>query len=480
MRIFLILILSFFIAQCFLLTWILPLVIIGFGLYLWFLVKSPEIGLFMAFLVIIDCFSMLSENLMWLPTLYRIRDIFFITSFIPLFIGLSQNDKRIKEVFGGPLAKCIYAIIVLTIAQMFITKIRFNDESFNSIIRIGRKYLYYAMYFPAVFVLLDEARLKRFVKLFVITTAVFCLLYISQFFVGPSHRIFVWGRVEWQNLQGFNVTRMYIPGVLFATLLFHVCFAIFLFNNKIKSKFLNSLLMSIAGIQTLLTFGRAHIFGVVTGSLFSSLFSKGLNKKKALLKVSLIGVFIVFGIFIYSLFHSYYKKTNFFQAVSARIYSTYEAISKKQDTFGFRLRDSAGRIELIKNNPLLGVGFVHDESRLFSMERGFNRAIRTTDSGIITLLLDFGLLGAGWLFFVSFVFLKSARKVLKSSSNELHRSIMLGILAFYFGRVFSFITLADFVTYDGIIAIVLAFVFTKVLNCNSKFAYGFINNHSQL
>ncbi len=447
---------ALFLSYSFLINLYLPLIIIIFCLYIWLLLKFPEIGIFIALLVIVDCFSIISGNLLWFPNFFRIRDVFFLLSFLPLLSGILKNEnKKIKDIFLSPIAKCIFLILFLVLLQIAITKIRFSSESFVSILRMGRRYIYYAIFFPVMYIFIDEVRFKRFCRLFLLSVIIFCLLYIFQFIIGPNHRIFFWGRVEQQNLQGYYITRIYVPGILFSTLLFEISLMVFLFYGPSRLRYKNFVLMCITGVQTILSFGRAYIFGVVMGSAIAIFLANKMNKAKALLKVFIILILLVFGITTYSYFFSS-NKANIFMPIFKRIYSTFDSLAKGTDTFGFRLKDSAGRIELIKENPIFGVGFVHDESSLFFTERGFNKAIRTTDSGIVTLLLDFGLLGAVWFFSLTLVIIRKVFSAYKKQSSIFLKSIILGVCAFYLGRVFSFITLADFVTYDGIVGIVVS------------------------
>jgi len=463
MKILLILFLSLFISSFFLINIYAPFIFLIFSLYLWLLFRYPEVALFISILVIMNCFSMMSPDFLRVPYVFRIRDIFFLSTFLPLLVGIYRKDEKIKYVFSNPIAKGIYIILFLALIQVFVTKLRFPEETFNSIIRMGRRYFYYAIFFPALYVLLDRDRFKRFEKLFISSVVIFCFMYIIQFLIGPSHRIFLWGRVEYQILQGFRVTRMYVMGVIAATLIFHITFMIFLFYRKFRHKLRNVFLMVLSGIQTLITFGRAHIFGVITGILFGVICAKRQPKFRNLFKIFIALFLILFlGEIISKTFFS--QKEDFLKAIFSRIISTYKAIIYKEDTFYFRIKDSLGRMELIKKNPILGIGFVHDESKLFAFERGFSKQIRTSDSGTVTLLLDFGILGIIWLFTMSFIVLRRSLYIYNRINSQFYKSVILGIISFYFGRLFSFITLADFVVYDGMMIITLAIILLEIIN----------------
>ena len=168
MRIMFIILLGLISGFCLLSSLILPFLCLALIFYLWLLFEYPEIALFVSFLVIVNCFSMMDENIFRLPNLFRLRDLFFLSMFIPLFVGLYKRDKKAKYVFNNPIAKCISFILILSFIQIFVTHLRFGDESINSILRMGRRYFYYSLFFPALYILLDKKRFKRFAKLFII------------------------------------------------------------------------------------------------------------------------------------------------------------------------------------------------------------------------------------------------------------------------------------------------------------------------
>lgn len=453
--------LSLFVAGLFFINILLPWFFFAFVGYIWLMYKHPEMALFAALLIILNCFSLISEDLLRFPNIFRLRDIFLVLTFIPLLRGIVRKDVRIKYIFSSPFAKCIYIMLFLFTAQVFITKYRFSGESLNSIIRAGRKYVYYAIFFPLVYVLMEDARFKRFMKLLCGSAIVFSCLFLLQFVLGQSHQIFKWAVIVEQDLQTYFVTRMYIDGQIIPTLIFHVSFMVYLYCQQFRYKFQNTLLMLLTGAQTIVTFGRAHLFGVVTGTLLG-LFVARRIKRRGFMKLFLLVLaiatanFLVVGILK--------PKLQLFQAIAARITSIYGAVVKRNDTFGFRFEDSYGRLALINDNPVFGVGFVHDESRLFSLMRGYGGALRSADSGIVTLLLDFGIVGAVWLIMLTMVFWKRGMQCFNNTSNSLNKAFILGIISFYFGRLFSCITLVDFIVYDGIVVIAMALALMEVMH----------------
>ena len=426
------------------------------------LVRFPEIALFLTILVVFDCFSMISENALRLPFLFRLRDVMLISMFFPFLAGVYKRDERIKNVFRSPIAKAILCISFIVLFQLLLTKIRFPQESVNSMVRMGRKYLYYCLFFPALYILQDKIKQRRFLKISISAIVIFAVLYIIQFFAGSSIVLFPYGRVSLQNLSGESVNRLYIAGAGLVTFLFQVLLMIILFGEQKRKKIMIFLLM-LFGLQTVLTFGRAHILGVIVGTLFALVLSR---EKKLFKKVVLAVSFFTIITFFFSMGFAvvFPEKRNPVEVIGSRIVSTFDAVVNKTDTFGGRLEDSAGRIDLLKRHSIVGIGFLHDEADMWGYNKGtIARSFRTGDSGILSLLMDFGLFGFSVLLFLSFLFLKRAMTLYRRLDSVYSRALVLGIVSYYFGRLFSFITLADFVTYGGIVVITLSLVILELI-----------------
>jgi hypothetical protein len=376
-----------------------------------------------------------------------------------------KDGNAIRYVFSNPIAKCIYLVISIAIIQIFVTKYRFPEETIGSIIRIARRYFYYAIFFPALYILLDDKKFARFLKLAIGSVVVFCVIFIAQFLAGPEHKLFLWPvNVEYQVLQGFRVTRIYVDGTMAATLLFTVSFMFLLFSRGFKYSLQNIIIFLITIFQNIVTFGRANIFGIITGILFSIAVTQARSRIKNILKVVLAlacaSALIWAGFLIFSTKGSELPKAAFY-----RFGSAYTAFSQSEDTFIARVQDNLGRMSLVKKNYIFGIGFVHDESSLFASARGTAESgIRTSDSGILTLLLDMGIVGVLWLFAMTVIFFKRSTFIYRRTAGQPYGAVVLGIIAFYFSRLFSFITLADFVLYDGIVTMMVAFAILEAIN----------------
>lgn len=441
-----------------------PFAFLFIFMYLWLLFRYPEIALFISIAAIFNFYSMVNEDFLRVPNVFRIRDVFFLLAFLPLLVGVYKKNPMVAHVFNNPVAKGIYIILCLSLLQALVTKMRFPDETLNSIIRMGRKYFYYTLFFPLLYVMLYRpGSFRRFVGLFALTGAALSAAYIAQFMLGPANSVFLSGRVEYQSLQGANVTRIYIMGTTIVTLLFHISLMVLLFCKDSRQRAIGAFLTVLSGIETLLTFGRAHILGVAGGTILGIGLAGGRNRTLTLLKVVIVIVLIL--VAVEGVGRIFFAEKEFlFSAVSSRVTSVYSAMTRdSEDTFFFRIRESMKRQDLISRNLLFGIGFVHDESRLFASERGYDTAIRTADSGLVSLVLDFGVSGVIWLGIFTSIVLRRFFQLYRVAQSPFYKSVMLGILSFYLGRLLSFLTLADFVSYDGITIVVLSLAIMEAI-----------------
>lgn len=379
-------------------------------------------------------------------------------------MGIYKKDEKIRSVFSGPISKAIWLIILITIFQILITKMRYPSENFGSIFRIGRQYFYYAIYFPAVYVLMDKIRFKRFLKWLLTIVVAFCLLFILQTIIGSIPKLFPFGRVEYQSLQGFKVVRIYLGGITVPALIFQVLLMILLFGNFQKKRIQILFLTVITGMQALLTFYRAHIIGIFVGTMAGFIVAKGMPRMKRLFQlVAAICCFFILADMGFKVL--YPNKTSLIQAFGARISSVHTAVLTKGDTFGYRLEQSQGMYEIIRQNPFFGGGFVHDESNLFARQRInglISAGIRAGESGFLTLLFDLGLMGLIWLGYLSYCFIKRFLFIYRFSKDSMLKAVALGILSFYCGRILASIIQPAYVGYQSILVLVLALVFLEL------------------
>lgn len=468
-KLFLIILISFFISQCFLINYFIPLFFFIIAGFIWLIFRHPEVSLFVVVLAANNFFSLISEDIFRLPGVFRFKDLLFILTYLVFFAQILQKKVKLRRsLFSRTILLITFFVLLEILLTMFV-----ENQGFNYTIRMGRRYLYYLLYFPLVYFIDNDNKFKHFLSLILGATVIYSLLMIVQYIIGPSHILFRFAsHVEEQKIAGEYVTRTYAVGSSISLIVFYFSFFRILLENKYDwFNFLVLIFTFFSGVY--LGFSRANLFGVVVGLIFSVFIL--LNAR---LKMRALFITFIFVIALSSAFEIMRVATG--KAVPNPITHSFKALlsgaddlRNKTGTFGFRLNDSAERIGLIRKNPISGIGFVHPLSEIIKI-RTVTSGIVTNDSGIVTLLLDFGVFGIFWLFVLTLVFFRSARELFFSVVDSKKRALAIALFAYYFSRLFSFLTLGEFVFQEGIVTIAVTLFILNYIETNKD---GFINSN---
>lgn len=468
-KLLLIILISFFLSQFLLLNYFIPLFFLLIAGFIWLILRRPEIALFVVVLSANDFFSLISEDIFRLPGVFRLKDLLFIIPCFVLFLQILQRKIILRR---SLFSRTIWLITFFVILEVFLTML-VQQQGFNFTIRTGRRYLYYLLYFPLVYLINDDRKFKRFLSLILGATVIFSLLMIAQNILGDSYILFRFASsVGEQKIAGEYVTRTYVAGASLALIGFYFYFFRILLEKKYGWLNLCVLILTFfSGVY--LKFGRANLFGAAAGLIFSVFIM--LNMR---LRIRAFLVTLIFGIMLFSSFQiirlgSGKAVPNPVTLSFKSLLSGADDLRNKTGTFEFRLKDSAERIDLIKKHPIAGVGFVHPSSKIIN-SRGVWAEIITGDSGIITLLLDFGIFGIFWLFALTLVFFRKVKKLFFSVADSGRRSLVIALFAYYFSRLFSFLTLGEFVFQQGIVTLAMVLFILNYIEVNQN---GSINNY---
>jgi hypothetical protein len=320
----------------------------------------------------------------------------------------------------------------------------------------------------------NEQRVKRFFKFVVVSSVVYSLLMLLQYFMGPEHVLFRFAsQVAMQKIGGQYVTRTYSGGSTLVLIVFFIYFFKLVIQKKFDFTNVSIVLLTFLG-SIYLKFGRANICGVIVGFLTTFFFLFDMKRKKEFLVVSAVSIVACFFLFETVRFIANGAIPNPISHSISMFCSGANDLLNRAGTFEFRLKDSADRIELIKSHLITGIGFIHPESGVLKI-RTIMGGIVTVDSGIITLLLDFGLIGVFWLLILTGTVFQKARQLYFSNIEDSYKVIVAAIFSYYFSRFFSFLTLSEFVFQSGIVTIVVALFGLNYLGLKKD---GPVNYHS--
>ncbi|MCP5462725.1 MAG: O-antigen ligase family protein [bacterium] len=336
------------------------------------------------------------------------------------------------------------------------------EVSLESSIRLARKYLFYLSFFAILYYIQDIADIKKFLFIFIALAVCCSSLFYTQFFVGSRFKIMRYLLMDYQQLGGFYILRIYLAGSTpLLCLSFAICFWLTQCYTTQKKVRVFLILSFFLGIALFLCFSRARWvmqFLIIAVPFF---FATKYEKAKTL-KLTLITACIGFIILIVAQAVGVDFLTHLTKLIQ-RIESTYYEIIHQTGTFGYRLEDSFQRINMFLKRPLLGVGFLHHLAALESPKAAFVKdyLVETIDSGLITLLVTMGLGGVAVFSIVLIGFFTRSIKIIRVNNSPLLRGICLGCLGYIAGATLTFITLPCFTSLNEIPYITLAFALVE-------------------
>ena len=123
-------------------------------------------------------------------------------------------------------------------------------------------------------------------------------------------------------------------------------------------------------------------------------------------------------------------------------------------------------LELLAENPVIGVGLIHPDSGVLNTDT--DKAY-FSELGCIQFLFHFGLAGLAWVVYFAYVFNRNVRKVLLDPTIP-KRSLMflIGGHAYFIGSLLMAFLNMGFVMYGGIVLIVLFVAYSEVLSWKDR------------
>jgi hypothetical protein len=433
--------------------------------YMFFLFRWPHLALIAGIVIIFDGLGLINPVTFFrMPGVFRLGDLVFISLFAPLLFNAKWH-RRARNVFRHSISLMfpIMVILFLTTFQMVRTWLQY-DLPLNSCIMAGRHYWYYA-FLPLVAIYLDTSHKRKVVyRLFLVVISALASVVIIQSvmyavfqirFINPNIQF---SPANWGNMQLFS--RIYIPGEPTLVLGFALAFWGVFQRKSARKRVGFAALALLCALALLLVNSRmrwVHMLLVV----LIPVFFLGPHISKAgrrLLCVVTVVVFILVSVFALT-----GRSNDLVSSITARAVSGWTDFRDKKGTWDYRLEDNRFRVQLIRKHPLFGVGFIH----IYYAHRfgGLGPAdevgmpaqgITTTDSGIVTLLVDFGAIGSLWAVWYFISVLGFCSKMLRSSKNGDLRWTSLPLIGYMTGGLVTFVTLGVFTMAGAIVGLSFA------------------------
>jgi hypothetical protein len=429
-------------------------VALGAG-YIFALFRWPHLALMVALVFITDVLGLFDPGKSFnIAGVFRLKDLLFASLFLPLLFNVKWQ-RRARKAFNDcrTIALPILAILVLTTLQMVRTSLQY-DLPLNTCIMEGRQYWYYA-FVPLAAIYLDTSyKAKSAFRMFMLVTTGLACVIITQTVIYAifgtelvSYHIQA-AEGQWGNMR---FLRIYLPGEALLVLGFALAFWGLVLRRSTRKMLGYAAMAPLCALAILFVNSRmrwAHTLLVVLIPIF--FLGRHVHKVRRRL---LYGVPILV-LVLAALFMVVFRSNVFVSWTVERAASAWTDLRERRGTWEYRLDNSQFRFRLIRENPLFGLGLVHSDyasrfgageivMRVYGKELPFKEGVATTDSGIVSLLVHFGAIGAIWAMWYFFGALRFCSQRM-SEENQVLNWTSIPLIAYMTGGVLTFVTLGFF------------------------------------
>jgi len=387
-----------------------------------------------------------------IPGIFKLRDLLLLSTVFVASLRLLSARRAFLPLSLLPVrATLAFTVYIILVAAYTVAT---GHSGFNLAFRVAAPYFYYLIVIPVVVFVSSRRKLSVFLTVLLVLSLVSQVLMIFPFVTQKPLSPFA--AVKWMNVGGVDIPRIYVLSFNLTGVALLCLFGVYLYSPSNRTRVLSvvSGLALLSGV--ILTFGRAFWVGTLGGLLFLFILAYvRSNKRNVLLRrtarlwlgTAAAAALVVIYLAIIGKEGSILKSSG---VIGKRFTSTFSDIVGRKGTFGLRLEDSAFRIQLYKQNPLLGAGYVHRTSE-FARELP-QRDVGTADSGVITILAQTGLVGMAVALGLVAIFLKRGLFVFQRVRDPILKGVSLGIVAFYVHSIITFVGLTGtvFTHYAGI------------------------------
>lgn len=321
-----------------------------------------------------------------IPGFFKSFDVGFLLCAISGFLIWRRYLHARTDIFYGSFAVLILMFTTYLIFEVVQTSyIQLQDIKLT--LQAGRFYFYLLFYFAAIPFILTYRKWSLLIKwlggIAVFGAAVYDIQKIFNFgFLRPFYKT-----VGSNTVGGVEVLRMKAaiagPGAITAGILLAYILA-----GQIKKRRKSWIYLAFLTLQPLLSFARGYIISVyallVTVIIFAPVASL---KKNKIIIYSFIGLLVVAS---GTSLVKWGDITVFPRLFFTRVASAGSDYMDKSGTYLVRQKMRDDRIKLVHDNPIFGVGFIHNDSGLYSHIEG---GVGSGHDGYISLWGQIGYLG---------------------------------------------------------------------------------------
>lgn len=434
------------------------LLLIG-AFYIYFLFRWPHIALLGGLVIILDGFGFLNrETFLRVAGLFKGKDIIFVTLFMPLVFQRRWQTRAVEIFRANKLV--LYpavAMVIMATVQMVATSLR-HDLPLISCIQAGRHYWYYSMA-PLAAIYIDTPQKRRIMVYgFLTLSAIVASIVVAQTVVlnlGGDMFLAEVTKSLPKSIGELKLIRIYVPGV--STIQVGLCIAVWLFYYipEARGKRLALLLIMVCPVAIFLLNSRMlWVMTLAAIAVPPIMIFKMLPKRihRGIIRTGFLGATVLFVLLVFN-------ASSLLSSVASRFESGFIDFTKKGGTWQVRMQDSQFRFNLIKEYPLFGVGLVHYDyaaqapfyatlkpgqvasADVTTTGGTFHEDIGTTDSGIVTLLVYFGVVGLAWMIWYFLAVLKFSLHKIRTCPARYMIALGVALVGYFIAGTGAFVTL---------------------------------------
>lgn len=383
------------------------------GLLFLFIVSTIFLRTNKKYIYILTILILLNESLFYLTP----KNLSSIVAIISLILFIFRFNVIIKKRYL--FKNSILVLVLISFISQLGSFFRFNQPIILGI--FGMHFIFiYLYYFFFVDFLENKIKFKNIdilIKVFISIGTIMSILYILQMIIYPKFII-------------FNMSYSYRNGsVRFFTGYIFVMFSIVLTYSKLLEKLnIRMLICILIQLASLISVSKTRNFIIAIIIVFViGLCIKNRNNK--LIFSLMVGLLAIIGaLFI--------KDNILFKMIDGM----YFEFKTQSNTIGARIYEFKYYIELLKQSPLTGIGFLDSRFELTPIITGYYPYFYfVEDLGLIGCIIKTGLIGAIWMIVFLWKMFKVGKKNIYLKSPNLYLMILTLVLiigAFASGLIF--------------------------------------------
>jgi hypothetical protein len=359
---------------------------------------SPEFALGFAILAQTNFLGVIDPELFGIPGLFKVSDLAFVFLAVPLVEDLATRRfqiSRLRTALFGPVA----LIIGLALLNIVLSYLR-EGVPLSLGFRIGRRYIFYGLFFVAFYSLTEPRRLQQVLQACRLAGAVAALVVVTVFFTGSE--TLSAGMVTGEFPTAEDFTRPYSPAFPLIILAFFDSLARTLVGAG-RDRWTTACVLGITTVGILVDLSRNGWMAVILGSAWMW-WAMRRGKQFPRWRALRLGVGAAVALAVLSVFAGQIAERRVGDALEvffARFTSTFVDLSQVGGTFGERIEILTSRVRLMTEEPtafLWGLGFATSQLRAMELAvaadvGGSEFALLGGENGVATVLAELGGLG---------------------------------------------------------------------------------------